>query len=83
MLCLFWLLAYYVLLSFGKALGDKGSLHPILALWLPNLTVGCIALVFFRKAMRESPSGFVPRRIPRFRQRNASTGEQDMRRPRN
>ena len=58
MLCLFWLLAYYVLLSFGKALGDKGSLPPIPALWLPNLTIGCIALVFFHKAMRESPLAF-------------------------
>lgn len=55
MLCLFWLLVYYVLLSFGKALGDKGHLQPIPALWLPNLTLGFIALVFFRKAMRESP----------------------------
>jgi len=55
MLCLFWLLAYYVLLSLGKALGDKGHLQPIPALWLPNLTIGFIALVFFRKAMRESP----------------------------
>jgi len=55
MLCLFWLLVYYVLLSFGKALGDKGHLQPIPALWLPNVTIGFIALVFFRKAMRESP----------------------------
>lgn len=55
MLCLFWLLIYYVLLSFGKALGDKGHLPPIPALWLPNVTIGFIALVFFRKAMRESP----------------------------
>jgi lipopolysaccharide export system permease protein len=55
MLCLFWLLVYYVLLSFGKALGDKGHLQPIPALWLPNLTLGFIASVFFRKAMRESP----------------------------
>lgn len=55
MLCLFWLLAYYVLLSLGKALGDKGHLHPIPALWLPNLTLGLIAMIFFRKAMRESP----------------------------
>jgi lipopolysaccharide export system permease protein len=55
MLCLFWLLIYYVLLSFGKALGDMGHLQPIPALWLPNVTIGFIALVFFRKAMRESP----------------------------
>ncbi len=55
MLCLFWLLAYYVLLSLGKALGDKGYLHPISALWLPNLSLSLIAMIFFRKAMRESP----------------------------
>jgi lipopolysaccharide export system permease protein len=55
MLCLFWLMTYYAILSLGKALGDKGLLHPIPALWLPNLVVGGIALQFFRKAMRESP----------------------------
>jgi len=55
MLCLFWLLVYYFLLSIGKALGDRGHLEPLPALWLPNLTIGFIALVFFRKAMRESP----------------------------
>jgi lipopolysaccharide export LptBFGC system permease protein LptF len=58
MLCMFWLLVYYILLSLGKALGDKGLLQPIPALWLPNLTIGFIALVFFRKAMRESPLVF-------------------------
>jgi lipopolysaccharide export system permease protein len=54
-LCLFWLLTYYALLSLGKALGDKGLLHPIPALWLPNLVVGGIAIHFFTKALRESP----------------------------
>ena len=58
MLCLFWLLTYYVLLSVGKALGDKGHLPPMVALWLPNLTLSCIALIFFRKAMRETPLAF-------------------------
>lgn len=55
MLCLFWLMAYYALLSLGKALGEKNILHPLPALWLPNLVVGAIALHFFRKALRESP----------------------------
>lgn len=58
MLCLFWLLAYYVLLSLGKALGDKEHLHPILATWLPNLTISAMAMVFFRKAMHELPLTF-------------------------
>jgi lipopolysaccharide export system permease protein len=52
---LFWLLAYYSLLSLGKALGDKGFLHPVPALWLPNVVVGAIATHLFTKAVRESP----------------------------
>jgi lipopolysaccharide export system permease protein len=75
MLCLFWLLVYYVLLSFGKALGDKGLLQPIPALWLPNVTIGFIALVFFRKAMRESPLLF-----PAFASRVSSAMLQRMKR---
>jgi lipopolysaccharide export system permease protein len=55
MLCLFWLLLYYALLSLGKALGEKNVLHPLPALWLPNLVVGTIGLHFFRKALNESP----------------------------
>jgi lipopolysaccharide export system permease protein len=58
MLCLFWLFTYYAFLSLGKALGDKGILHPIPALWLPNVIVGGVAIHFFRKACRESPLRF-------------------------
>jgi lipopolysaccharide export LptBFGC system permease protein LptF len=54
-LCLFWLVAYYVLLSLGKALGDKGVLPPVPALWLPNFLVGGIAVFLYTKAVRESP----------------------------
>ena len=54
-LCLFWLLAYYALLSLGKALGDKGLLEPVPALWLANLVVGGISVHLFTKAIRESP----------------------------
>jgi lipopolysaccharide export system permease protein len=55
MLCFFWLLTYYALLSLGKALGDKGALHPVVALWLPNIVVGVVSVHIFRKACRESP----------------------------
>ena len=61
MLCIFWLMAYYALLSLGKALGDKNILHPIPAVWLPNVIVAGIGLHFFRQALRESPL-----RLPRF-----------------
>lgn len=59
--CVFWLLSYYGLLSVGKALGDKSLLHPIPALWLPNAVVGAIGAHFFKQAMRETPLSF-----PRF-----------------
>ena len=62
MLCFFWLLAYYALLSLGKALGEKNILHPIPAVWLPNLIVGGIAIHFFKQALRESPL-FLPRAL--------------------
>lgn len=54
-LCLFWLVAYYALLSLGQALGNNGVLRPIPALWLPNVIVGGIAVFLFTKAVRESP----------------------------
>jgi lipopolysaccharide export system permease protein len=55
MLCFFWLVAYYIILSLGTALGEKGFLHPVPALWLPNVLVGGIAVYFYRKAIHESP----------------------------
>lgn len=54
-LCLSWLLVYYGLLSMGKALGERDILPPVLALWIPNIVVGLIAIRLFRKALKESP----------------------------
>ncbi len=56
--CLFWLLLYYALLTTGKALGEREMLPPLLALWLPNILVGLVAVYFFIKALRESPPLF-------------------------
>ena len=56
--CLFWLLLYYALLTTGKALGAREMLPPLLALWLPNIVVGLVAVHFFIKALRESPPMF-------------------------
>ena len=58
MLCAFWIMAYYTLLSLGKALGEKNIVHPIPALWLPNLVIGGIGDYFFRQAQRETPPVF-------------------------
>ena len=54
-LCIVWLVIYYALLSFGKALGDRGAFHPFVALWFPNIVIGVISLHLFRKALYESP----------------------------
>ena len=54
-LCLVWLVIYYALLSLGKALGERGALHPFVALWFPNIIVGVISMHLFRKAIYESP----------------------------
>lgn len=61
MICIFWLMVYFALLSLGKALGDKNILPPIPAVWLPNVVVAVISAHFFRQALRESPL-----RLPRF-----------------
>ena len=54
-LCIVWLVIYYALLSLGKALGERGTFHPFVALWFPNIIVGVISLHLFRKALYESP----------------------------
>jgi lipopolysaccharide export system permease protein len=60
LICIFSLVSYYALLSLGKALGDKNLVHPVLALWLPNLVISAIGFHFFKQAMRETPL-FLPR----------------------
>jgi lipopolysaccharide export system permease protein len=54
-LCLFWFVVYYALLSLGKALGEGEIIPAAFALWLPNLVVGLIALYIFKRAVDESP----------------------------
>jgi len=48
-------LAYYVILSAGKGLGENHLVHPFLACWAPNLL--CIAASFYlwRKMRLETP----------------------------
>ncbi len=41
---------YYVLLSFGQALGDADEIPPLLAAWLPNLVLGGVGLVLCLRA---------------------------------
>jgi lipopolysaccharide export system permease protein len=47
--------AYYILLSVGQALAEQERLPPALGLWLPNLVLGFIGVIAFRRAGRELP----------------------------
>ena len=44
---------YYLLLTAGEAMADKDVLRPAIALWLPNLVFGPLAIVLFTAAARE------------------------------
>ena len=54
--CLAWLFAYYALFAVGTAMGETGRMPPALALWLPNIVVGCVSVWLFIGALKESPS---------------------------
>jgi lipopolysaccharide export system permease protein len=45
--------AYYLLLTLGENLGQRGTLPPWLALWLPNIFLTALAVVVFVRAAEE------------------------------
>jgi lipopolysaccharide export system permease protein len=47
---------YYVFLTLGENLGTRGLLPAALALWLPNIALGGLALVVFARAAKERPA---------------------------
>jgi lipopolysaccharide export system permease protein len=52
-LCLFFFLLYYVLLTAGYAFGEDGTLAPEIGMWLPNLTMASIGILFLIQTGRE------------------------------
>jgi lipopolysaccharide export system permease protein len=46
------ILVYYVIMTLGRAMGEGGSLIPILAAWLPNLVIGGVGIYLFASADR-------------------------------
>jgi lipopolysaccharide export system permease protein len=52
-LCIALLLLYYIFLSAGKTLGQKGTVPPMLAMWLPNLIFIGIGIYLFKKTAHE------------------------------
>jgi lipopolysaccharide export system permease protein len=53
------LLIYYIILSAGKTLGEKGLTHPAVAVWAPNLIFLALGAYLFGKTAAE-------KRIPLF-----------------
>lgn len=47
------LLVYYVIMSFLRTLAEKGSLPPLIALWLPNLLFLGVGLLLLYRAAQE------------------------------
>jgi lipopolysaccharide export system permease protein len=45
--------AYYVLLSMGESLGERGVLSAAVALWIPNVLLTGLAVALFVRAARE------------------------------
>src|SRR5210317_824905 len=52
-LCLFFFLIYYLLLTAGYTLGKKGIYPPVIGMWLPNLTMASIGLYFLFQTTKE------------------------------
>lgn len=47
------LLVYYIILSAGKTLGERGAVHPAVAVWAPNLIFLALGIYLFRKTAAE------------------------------
>lgn len=51
---------YYLLLTFGQNLGERGTLAPALAVWLPNAVLAAIAATLLVRAAREAAQPSTP-----------------------
>jgi lipopolysaccharide export system permease protein len=51
---------YYLLLTFGQNLGERGALPPGLAVWIPNAVLAVIAAYLLTRAAREAGTGRMP-----------------------
>jgi lipopolysaccharide export system permease protein len=52
-LCLFFFLLYYIMLTAGYAFGENGDYPPQIGMWMPNLVMTCLALYFLYQTARE------------------------------
>jgi lipopolysaccharide export system permease protein len=52
-LCLFFFLLYYLLLTIGYSFGKSGVYPPAIGMWVPNFVMACIGLYFLRQTGKE------------------------------
>lgn len=70
-LCLFFFLLYYLLLSAGTVFGKTGTIPPTVGMWFPDVTMGSAGLYLLIQAAREHPlkiyyfAGYLQRSIKR------------------
>ena len=60
---IFFFLLYYFFLAFGWSAGQAGKFPPILAMWLPNIIMGCAGIFLLVRNAKEKPI-----RMPAFSQ---------------
>ena len=48
-------LVYYILLSIGTGFGKSGDLPPLFGIWVPNVVMGSMAVIFIFRSGRERP----------------------------
>lgn len=58
---LFIILVYYLFLTAGESLGDKGKISPFLSMWAPNILFGILAILLLRATARETSMVFLDR----------------------
>jgi len=52
-LSLLLMFGYYVVLAVGKALGDGGTVSPLVGAWAPNFLTGLVALWLIRGSTKQ------------------------------
>jgi len=52
-LCLFFFLLYYLMLTAGYAFGENGAYPPAIGMWLPNFVMAGLGLFFLFQTARE------------------------------
>ncbi len=60
---------YYLLLTAGEAMAERGTVPAVIALWIPNVVYAVLGLSLFMAVARERSLdlGFLTRRLPGFR----------------